>query len=55
MSRSRVSTMASALSSQMSGQIDGLSRSDPGHVPESPGGQLQQGGVLLAEAGGERP
>ena len=46
-SRSRVATMASALSSQMSGQIAGLPGGDPGHVPEAAGGQLQQGGVLL--------
>ena len=45
--------MASALSSQMSGQMDGLPGGDPGHVPEPAGGQLEEGGMLLAQAGGQ--
>ena len=53
MSRSRVSTMASALSSQMSGQMEGWPAAIRVMSRKPPGGQLQQGGVLLAQAGGQ--
>ena len=44
--------MAGAFSAQMSGQMPGVAGRHPGHVTEAPGGQAQQGGVLLGAVGG---
>ncbi len=45
--------MASALSSQMSGQMEGWPAAIRVMSRNPPGGQLEEGGVLLAQSGGQ--